>query len=188
MNEKIEEVVFDMEAAFEKAFDALKRELNRVRSGRASTTMLDPVKVKYYGVPTPINQVAQVQVPEARLIVIKPFEATLLKEIERAIQTSDLGLNPSNDGTVIRLSVPPLTEERRKVLVKQVGKHGEAAKTSVRNARRDANSALKQLESESEITEDDLARALKDVQKHTDAATGKIDEIIGAKESDLMEV
>lgn len=188
MNEKIEEVTIELEAAFEKAYEALGRELNRVRSGRANANMLDVIKVTYYGVPTPINQVAQIQVPEARLIVIKPFDASILKDIERSIQQSDLGLNPNNDGTVIRLSVPALTEDRRKTLVKQVHKVGEEAKQSVRNARRDANSTLKQHESASDITEDDLQRSLKDVQTHTDAATAKIEEIVGAKESDLMEV
>lgn len=188
MNEKIEAVTTDLEAAFEKTYEALGRELNRVRSGRASTAMLEPVKVKYYGQPTPIHQVAQVQVPEARLIVIKPFDASILKDIERAILQSDLGLNPSNDGTVIRLSVPPLTEDRRRDLVKQVHKVGEEAKQSVRNARRDANSTLKQLESASDITEDDLQRSLKEVQRLTDAGVAHIDGIIAAKEADLMEV
>ena len=173
---------------FDGAYERLRRELSRVRSGRANPTLLDNIRVSYYGQPTPLNQVAAIQVPEARLITIKPWEANLLKDIERAIQASDLGLNPSNDGTLIRLSIPSLTEESRKKLVKTVHASGENAKVSVRNGRRDANAALKEAEKASDITEDDLARALKQVQTLTDAAVEKIDKIIAAKEKDLLEV
>lgn len=173
---------------FENAYDRLRRELSRVRSGRANPNLLDNIRVSYYGQPTPLNQVAAIQVPEARLMTIKPWEANLLKDIERAIQASDLGLNPSNDGTLIRLAIPALTEESRKKLVKQVQQSGENAKIGVRNARRDANASLKTAEKDSDITEDDLARGLKKVQTLTDEAVAKIEAIIKAKEADLLEV
>lgn len=173
---------------FDNAYDRLRRELSRVRSGRANPNLLDNIRVSYYGQPTPLNQVAAVQVPEARLMTIKPWESNLLKDIERAIQASDLGLNPSNDGTLIRLAIPALTEESRKKLVKQVQQSGENAKINVRNARRDANASLKTAEKDSDITEDDLARGLKKVQTLTDDAVAKIDSIIKAKEADLLEV
>ena len=173
---------------FEGAYDHLRRELSRVRSGRANATLLDNVRVPYYGQPTPLNQVAAIQVPEARLITIKPWEANLLKDIERAIQASDLGLNPSNDGTLIRLSIPSLTEESRKKLVKQVQQSGENAKISIRNGRRDANASLKDAEKANDLTEDDLTRALKHVQTLTDAAIEKVDAIVSVKEKDLLEV
>lgn len=184
----VEDIYTDLEERFEKAFEALRRELARVRTGRANVNILDGIRVSYYGQPTPLNQVANLQVPEPRMISIKPWEPNLLKEIERAIQLSDLGLNPTNDGQQIRLSIPPLTEERRKSLVKTVHKHGEDAKISIRNARRDANSMLKDLEKDSDITEDDLSRSLKEVQERTDAATAKVDVVIETKEKDLLEV
>lgn len=173
---------------FDGVTERLRRELSRVRSGRANANLLDNIRVSYYGQPTPLNQVAAIQVPEARLITIKPWEANVLKDIERAIQASDLGLNPSNDGTLIRLSIPSLTEESRKKLVKQVHQSGENAKISARAGRRDANAALKEAEKGNVITEDDLSRALKEVQTLTDAAIVKIDATIEAKEKDLLEV
>ena len=184
----VDEVYEELEANFEKAFNALRRELARVRSGRANVNLLDNIRVQYYGQPTPLNQVASVQVPEARMITIKPWEGNLLKDIERALQQSDLGLNPSNDGTIIRLTIPQLTEDRRKQLVKLVQKHGEDAKISCRNSRRDGNAMLKELEKDSDITEDDLARSLKEVQKRTDDAVAKVESIVGQKESELLEV
>ncbi len=184
----VDEVYEELETSFEKAFTALRRELARIRSGRANVNLLDNIRVQYYGQPTLLSQVASLQVPEPRLITIKPWEANLLKDIERAINQSDLGLNPSNDGTIIRLSIPPLTEERRKVLVRQVQRNGEDAKISLRNSRRDANAMLKDLEKDSDITEDDLGRALKEVQKRTDDATGRVDTVISAKETELLEV
>lgn len=184
----VEDIYTDLGERFDKVFEALRRELARVRTGRANVNILEGIRVSYYGQPTPLNQVANLQVPEPRMISIKPWEPNLLKEIERAIQLSDLGLNPTNDGQQIRLSIPPLTEERRRSLVKSVHKHGEDAKISIRNARRDANSMLKDLEKDSDITEDDLARSLKEVQERTDAATARVDEIIDAKEKDLLEV
>lgn len=184
----MDEVYEELELDFEGAFEALRRELARVRSGRAKPNLLDNVRVSYYGQPTPLNQVAAIQVPEARMLTIKPWESNLLGDIERAIQAANLGLNPSNDGTLIRVSIPPLTEESRKKLVRDVHQHGENAKIGVRSARRNANEALKKAEKASDITEDDLARALKKVQDMTDKATAKIDSIVKTKEDDLMEV
>lgn len=184
----LEEVYEELESSFEGAFSALRRELARIRSGRANVNLLDNIRVQYYGQPTLLSQVASLQVPEARLITIKPWEGNLLKDIERAINQSDLGLNPSNDGTIIRLSIPPLTEERRKLLVRQVHRNGEDAKISLRNSRRDANAMLKDLEKESEITEDQLGRGLKEVQKRTDDASTRVDAVIAAKEAELLEV
>lgn len=183
-----EELYEDLKASFEKTFGALRRELSRVRSGRANVNLLDNVKVPYYGEPTAISQVASLQVPEPRMITIKPWEKTMLKEIERAIQQSNLGITPSNDGTVIRLSVPPLTEERRRELARQVQKHGENGKVSVRNSRRDANAMLKALQKDGDLTEDDLKRALDRVQTLTDEAVKQLDDIVGNKEEELMEV
>lgn len=184
----LDEIQEDLEANFKKAFDALSRELARVRSGRANINLLDNIRVPYYGQPTPLSQMAALQVPEPRMITIKPWESNLLKDIERAILQSDLGLTPSNDGTLIRLHIPPLTEDRRRDLVKQVKGHGEDAKISIRNSRRDANSTLKDLEKDSDITEDDLQRGLKVVQDLTDEAVAKVDAIIAKKETELMEV
>lgn len=184
----MQEVYDDLESRFDKAFEALRRELSRVRTGRANINLLDTIRVNYYGQPTPLSQVAAIQVPEPRLITIKPWESNLLKDIERTIMTSDLGITPSSDGTLIRLAIPPLTEERRKELAKAVHRHGEDCKVSIRNSRRDANAALKDAEKASDITEDDLARALKEVQEKTDAAVAKVDSIIGGKEKELMEV
>ncbi len=184
----IDDILDEMKANFQKAFDALNRELARVRSGRANVNLLDNLRVPYYGQPTPVSQVAALQVPEARMITIKPWESSLLKEIERAIQQSDLGLTPSNDGTLIRLSIPQLTEERRRDLVKQVKAHGEDAKISARNARRDANGLLKDSQKDGDITEDQLTRGLKQVQDLTDEAVALVDKIVGKKEEELMEV
>ncbi|MEE2787379.1 MAG: ribosome recycling factor [Myxococcota bacterium] len=183
-----EEIYEDLKGNFDKTYSALKRDLARIRSGRASTTLLDNIRVDYYGQPTPIAQVASIQVPEPRMITVKPWEKTMLKDLERAIQQSDLGINPANDGTLIRLSVPPLTEERRKHLVKQVQQIGEAAKISARNSRRDANAMIKALQKDGDMSEDDRDRCLKNIQGMTDAATQHVDEIIGRKEAELMEV
>lgn len=183
-----DEIYDDLTQNFDNAFAALRRELARVRTGRANVNLLDSVKVPYYGVPTPLNQVANLQTPDPRQISIKPWEKNMLKEIERAIQTANLGLNPNNDGTLIRIEIPALTEERRKQLAKQVGDHGENAKISVRNARRDANSMLDQLEKDSDITEDDMHRGKKKVQDLTDAAVAKVDSIIKKKTDELLEI
>ena len=170
------------------AIQAYSRELSSIRAGRATPSILDRVTFDYYGAPTPINQVAGVSVPEARMIMIQPYDKSVLGDIEKAILKSDIGLNPSNDGSVIRLAVPALTEERRKELVKDVKKEAEVAKVNVRNIRRDANDEFKKLQKKSEITEDDLRSYSDDVQKLTDSNIAKIDDMAKDKEKEIMEV
>ena len=184
----ITSILSDLEAGFQKTNDALTRELARIRTGRANANLLDNIMVSYYGQLTPLSQVAGIQVPEPRLITIKPWEQSLLKDIERAILQSDLGITPSNDGNLIRLSIPPLTEDRRKALVKQVNACGEEAKVATRNQRRDANATAKSFQKDGDITEDDLEKALKKIQEKTDAAIAKIEKLISAKEAELMEI
>ncbi|MBM7647099.1 ribosome recycling factor [Bacillus ectoiniformans] len=171
-----------------KAVQAYTRELASIRAGRANSSLLDRITVDYYGAPTPINQLASVSIPEARLLVIQPYDKTSMGDIEKAILKSDLGLTPSNDGSVIRLAFPALTEERRKELVKLVKKEGEDAKVAIRNIRRDANDELKKLEKNGEITEDGLRGLTEDVQKQTDEYINKIDGISKDKEKEIMEV
>lgn len=178
----------DIENKMSKAISALKEELVGVRAGRANPAILDKITVDYYGVPTPVNQLASISVPEARVIVIQPWEARLLKDIEKAIQKSDIGINPSNDGKVIRLVFPVPTEERRKELTRQVKKFGENAKIAVRNVRRDAIEEFKTQKKNSEITEDDLKVAENDVQKLTDKYIAEIDKVVELKEKEIMEV
>ncbi|MBW2688437.1 MAG: ribosome recycling factor [Deltaproteobacteria bacterium] len=175
-------------AGMTKALESFKRDLGKVRTGRASLILLDDIRVDYYGTPTPLNQVAALAVPEPRLITIQPWEKTLVGEIEKAILKADLGLNPTSDGQLIRLVFPPLTEERRKEMVKQVKRMGEDARVVVRNARREANDALKKLEKGKEITEDDLKRGEKEIQDVTDDFVARVDQVIVEKEKDLMEV
>ncbi len=175
-------------ATMVKALESFKRDLSKVRTGRASLSVLDDVRVDYYGTPTPLNQVGALAVPEPRLITIQPWEKNLVGEIEKAILKSDLGLNPSSDGQIIRLIFPPLTEERRKEMVKQVKRMGEDAKVAVRNARREANDTLKKLEKDKEITEDELKRGEKEVQDLTDDYVARVDQVIADKEKDLMEI
>ena len=158
------------------------------RTGRASVSLLDDVRVDYYGTPTPLNQVGTVAVPEPRLITIQPWEKNLIPEIEKAILKSDLGLNPSSDGQIVRIAIPALTEERRKEMAKLAKSIGENAKISVRNTRRDANDLLKQMEKDKEISEDELKRGEKDVQELTDEFVNKIDEVVAAKEKEIMEI
>ncbi len=171
-----------------KTHDNLMEELATIRAGRANPHVLDRITVDYYGTPTPIQQVGNVSVPEARLIQIQPWDKSMLKEIEKAINMSDLGINPVNDGTCIRLVFPELTEERRKELTKEVKKKGEDAKIAIRNIRRDAMDLAKKLEKSSEMTEDDLARATKDIQELTDHMVEKIDKSVEAKNKELMTV
>ena len=171
-----------------KTLDVLLSDYGTIRAGRANPHVLDKIKVDYYGTPTPLQQVGNVSVPEARMIIIQPWEKSLLKAIEKAILTSDLGINPTNDGSVIRLVFPELTEERRKELVKDVKKKGEAAKVAVRNIRRDGNDYFKKLQKADEISEDDLAEAEEDIQKLTDKMIGKIDKAIEAKSKELLTV
>lgn len=169
----------------DKAVESYERDLATVRTGRANPTMLDRVQFDYYGTPTPINQMASISVQEGRQLVIKPYDTSTMKDIEHAILESDLGLNPQSDGSVIRLNVPALTEERRKEFVKQVKKYAENAKVAIRNIRRDANDDIKKL---SDVSEDEKKRAQEDIQKQTDRYTKKIDEIAAVKEKDIMTV
>lgn len=171
-----------------KSLETLQSEYGAIRAGRANPHVLDRIRVDYYGTPTPIQQVGNVSVPEARMIVIQPWEKNLLKAIEKAILTSDLGINPTNDGTVIRLVFPELTEERRKVLAKEVKKKGEEVKVAVRNIRRDANEAFKKMEKAGEISEDDLELANNKIQKMTDKMTEKIDKAVEAKTKEILTV
>jgi ribosome recycling factor len=182
------QVISNSKTKMEKAISAYTRELASIRAGRANAALLDKVFVDYYGAPTPINQLAGVSVPEARLLVIQPYDKTILGEIEKAILKSDLGLNPSNDGSIIRIAIPALTEERRKELVKVVKKEAEEAKIAIRNVRRDGNDDLKKLEKNGEITEDDLRGYSDDIQKMTDQYISKIDDITKDKEKEILEV
>lgn len=182
------EVIKLAEEKMNKAVDALKRELVTLRAGRANPAILDKIQVEYYGAVTPLNQLASVTVPEARLLVIQPFDKTIINDIDRTIQKSDLGLSPSNDGTVIRIMIPPLTEERRRDLVKLVKKYAEEAKVAIRNIRRDANDDLKKLQKDGEMTEDELRRSTDDVQKLTDKEIVNVDEVALVKEKEIMEV
>ncbi len=170
-----------------KAIEALEKEYSRVRTGRASPNLLDGVKVNYYGMPTPLKQVANVAVAESRLLTVTPWEKNLLSEIEKAIQASNLGLTPANDGKIIRISIPPLTGERRKELVRQIKKIGEGYKVTIRNHRRDANEKIKKAKDAKEISEDEQHRLLKDIQDETNKYIKKVDEIIAAKEKEIME-
>ena len=171
-----------------KTMHNLGEEYGGIRAGRANPHVLDKLRVDYYGTPTPIQQVANVNVPEPRMIQIQPWEASMVKEIEKAILTSDLGINPTNDGKVIRLVFPQLTEERRKELAKQVRKYGEEAKVAVRNIRRDAMDKFKKEQKKGEITEDDLKDLEKDMQKLTDDYTKEVDKLTAAKEKELFEI
>ena len=176
------------EEKMEKSINAMMDEFASIRAGRANPHVLDKIKVDYYGTPTPIQQVGNISVPEARMIVIQPWEKSLIKAIEKAIQASDLGINPSNDGSVIRLVFPELTEDRRKELAKDVKKKGEAAKVAVRNIRRDANEAFKKQEKNNEISEDDLKDATEQIQKITDKAIEKIDTAVENKTKEILTV
>ncbi|MFO7644836.1 MAG: ribosome recycling factor [Desulfosarcina sp.] len=170
-----------------KTIAALENELKRVRTGRASLTLLDGIRVDYYGTQTPLNQMASLSVPESRLIVIQPWDVSAIREIERAILKSDLGLTPSSDGKLIRISIPPLTEERRKELVKVVSKMCEEHKIAARNIRRESNELLKALKKDGDISEDDAFKAQEGVQKITDEYIAKIDQIYKNKEKEILE-
>lgn len=172
----------------EKTIAVLKDELLTIRAGRANPNILDRIMVDYYGTMTPIKQMAGVSAPEPRTIMVQPWDKSALKSIEKAILASDLGLNPTNDGAVIRINIPQLTEERRKELIKLVSKTGENAKVAIRNERREANDAVKKLEKSSELTEDDSKKAQDEIQKMTDEHIKMIDEIVAKKEKDIMEV
>jgi ribosome recycling factor len=184
----VQQVINTAKEKMDKAVQAFTRELATIRAGRANPSLLEKVTVDYYGMPTPIIQLASISVPEARLLVIQPYDKSVIKDIEKAILSSDLGLTPSNDGSVIRITIPPLTEERRRELVKLVKKYSEDAKVAVRNIRRDANDELKKLEKNGEITEDELHGYTDDIQKLTDDHIAKIDTITKEKEKEVMEV
>jgi ribosome recycling factor len=176
------------EEKMKKTMNVLRDELAGLRAGRANPAILDKLSVDYYGVPTPITQLGSVSVPEARVILIQPWDAKVLKDIEKAIQKSDIGINPNNDGKVIRLVFPPLTEERRKELTKSVKKYGEDAKVAVRSIRRDAIEHFKAEKKNNKITEDDLKDAEKDIQNFTDKFIAEIDKIVEAKDKEILEV
>ena len=184
----MKEIQNKLQQQMEKTIEALKHEISTIRAGRANAQMLDKIRVDYYGTPTPINQVGSISVPEPRTLMINPWDKSAMKDIETAIRNSDLGLNPTNDGEVIRLNVPALTEERRKELCKQAKKASEEFKVRLRNERRDANDKLKKLEKEGEITEDDLKKAQDNVQKMTDKYTKEVDVLLEVKEKDIMAV
>ena len=171
-----------------KSISALNSEYNSIRAGRANPAVLDSIRVDYWGVPTPVNQMAAVSVAEARILVIQPWDKSALKLIEKAIQASDIGINPQNDGSVIRLAFPPLTEERRKTLVKDVKATAENSKVAIRNIRRDAIEKLKAMKKNSEITEDDLKFGEGEVQKITDDFIKQVDSVASAKEAEIMEI
>lgn len=177
-----------LEEKMEKTISVMKEELATIRAGRANPNMLDRVMVDYYGTMTPIKQMAGVSSPEPRTILVQPWDKTAIGSIEKAILTSDLGFNPTNDGTSIRINIPQLTEERRKDLIKVVGKVGEQAKVALRNERREANEIIKKMEKASELTEDDSKKAQDEVQKITDGHIKTIDELVAKKEKDIMEV
>ena len=184
----IVEVIKDAEERMHKGVDALRREFATIRAGRANPSVLDKVMVEYYGTPTPINQLANISAPEPRMLVIQAWDRTVIPAIEKAIMKSDLGLNPSSDGTVIRLNIPQLTAERRLELVKKVKKEAEEARVSVRNVRRDVNDKLKKLEKDHEASEDEIKRAQEDVQKMTDKIIKEIEQVMETKESEITEV
>ena len=185
---EIKEIISREEARMDKTIESLKHEFANVRTGRAHTSLLDSVMVDYYGAPTPVNQVANVSAPDPRMILIAPWDKTMIGAIEKAILTSDLGLNPNNDGDSIRLAIPQLTEERRKELVKVVSKKAEDAKVAIRNIRRDANDAIKKEEQAKTITEDVSKDGQDQVQKLTDKKIKLIDELRDTKEKDVMSV
>ncbi len=184
----IEETLFDAEEKMDKAVSVARDDLGSIRTGRANPGMFNRINIEYYGSMTPITQLASINVPEARLVVIKPYEANQLKAIEDSIRNSDLGVNPSNDGSVIRISIPQLTEERRRELVKQAKGKGEDAKVSVRNIRRKAMDELSRIKKDGEAGEDEVARAEKDLDKTTATYTAQIDDLVKHKEGELLEV
>jgi len=183
-----EDVLKDLKARIDKTLDDLKKELGKIRTGRANTAMLDGIMVPYYGTPTPLSGMASLSVPEPRLIVIKPWEKSVLKDIEKAIKEANIGVTPMNDGEIIRLPLPALTEERRKEIAKQVKTKGEEHKVAIRNVRREANEKLKGLLKDKKMTEDENKRLSEKVQKETDAGVAKVDEVIGAKEKEVLQV
>ena len=191
LNERKELKIMDyseMKSKNEKAINSLSERLAEVRAGRANPAVLNKVKIDYYGTPTPINQVAGVSVPEARMIVIQPWDVSILKEIEKAILASDVGINPNNDGKVIRLVFPELTEERRKELVKEIKKYSEDTIVVIRNVRRDTIDKAKTMQKDGEVTEDDLKSIENEIQKFTDKYIEEVDKLISVKETEIMSI
>ena len=185
----MKDVIFEeLKESMDKAINALEKSFSKVRTGRASLSLLDGIRVEYYGTPTPLNQLASLSIPESRMIVISPWDNSVLGAIEKAIQKSDLGLMPNNDGKLIRLAIPPLTEERRRDLVKVVRKMAEECRIKQRNTRRDANEQLKELKKGNEISEDELYGFQEEVQKMTDRYIEKTDAVLAAKEKEVMEI
>jgi len=183
-----ETIFLETEERMEKALSALERDFGKLRTGRAATSLVDNIKVDYYGTPTPINQLASVAVPDSRTVTIQPWDRGAFAGVEKAILKSDLGLTPINDGKIIRISIPPLTEERRKELGKVARKYGEEAKVAVRNVRRDANEQLKKLEKDKSLSEDELKKATDDIQKLTDKFVAAVDGKCQAKEKEIMDI
>ena len=184
----VKDILKNAEEKMKKTITVLQSDLSTMKAGRANPTMLDRIQVEYYGSMCPLNQVANISAPEPRVLQITPWESTLLKDIEKAILTSDLGLNPSNDGAVIRLIIPELTEETRKNLVKNVKKAGEDAKIALRSIRRDSNDKIKALKKDGELTEDEMKKAEDNIQKSTDKFVKEIDKLIEAKEKEIMSI
>ena len=184
----MEELFKDTSGKMSRSLEAFRKELGKIRTGRASFSLLDGIKVDYYGTPTPLQQVGTLSVPESRLITVAPWDAKMIGPIEKAIQASGLGLNPSNDGKIVRIPIPPLTEERRKDLVKVVRKMAEDARIAVRNIRREGIERIKEKEKQKEISEDMMKRWQDKVQKETDGFIKKVDEILKAKEQEILEV
>lgn len=184
----MESVIKDAETRMKKSVAALVSDFNTIRTGRASAALFDKIKVDYYGQPTPLSQVATISIPEARLVVIQPWDKAVLNDIEKAIQKSELSVNPNNDGKVLRINIPPLTEERRKELVKVAKNTAEQSRVAVRNIRRDANDALKKLEKSNSITEDDEKKGTENIQKHTDSSIEEINRLLAKKETEIMEI
>ena len=184
----IDEITMELEDAMGKSIDSLKHQLTKVRTGRASASVLDGVSVDYYGAATPIAQVGQVSTPEARLLQIQPFDKSMIAEIEKAILGANLGLTPSNDGNLIRIPFPALTEERRKEQVKEIKRLGEDAKVAIRNSRRDKNDVVKKAEKDKEISEDDSKKFQGDIQTVTDKFTKEVDVIVEAKEKEILSI
>ncbi|WP_027186491.1 ribosome recycling factor [Desulfovibrio inopinatus] len=184
----MEEILMDAEDRMEKALSSLDREFSRLRTGRASTALLDGIKVDYYGTPTPIDQLASLSTPDSRTVTIQPWDKSAFAAVEKAILKSDLGLTPVNDGKIIRIGIPPLTEDRRRELVKVAKKYTEEAKVAVRNIRRDANESLKKKKNDKEISEDDMHKGQDEVQKLTDAYVKKSDDALATKEKEIMEI
>jgi ribosome recycling factor len=184
----INDITNDAEGGMKKAVDSFKRDLQKIRTGRANTSMLDGIKVDYYGTPTPVNQVATVQVVDARLITVKPWEKTMIAVIDKAIRASDLGINPVADSELVRLPIPPLTQERRKELAKVVNKQTEEARVAVRSARRDAMEMIKDAEKEKQVSEDERKKGEKSIQDLTDKYIAQIEDIAKSKEKEIMEL